>query len=296
MHDWQFIYDHISCTQKRPFILKEKHSIGGGCINYAYQITAKDGRQYFIKTNHARLEPMFQVEFDSLIELQQASKKAAVTIPLQIPQPICYGQTTNTSYLVLEKITMNSHGDQRILARALAAQHKINHTQFGWSQDNHIGSSPQKNQCSSHWLHFWREQRLLPQIEMLYEKGYKKTLAPYHQLLFDNLERLLKYHQPQASLLHGDLWSGNFAFNEQGQPVIFDPAIYYGDREADIAMTELFGGFNQSFYQAYNQAWPLETGYQQRKTLYNLYHILNHANLFGSSYLNQAINMIQKLC
>ena len=137
---------------------------------------------------------------------------------------------------------------------------------------------------------------MIPQFKMLYDKGYQSYLMPLSDKLLKQLEVLLKNHNPPASLLHGDLWSGNYAYNEQSQPVIFDPALYYGDRETDLAMTELFGGFNADFYSAYNEAWPLDEGYKIRKTLYNLYHILNHANLFGTSYLNQAVNMMQRLC
>jgi len=173
---------------------------------------------------------------------------------------------------------------------------KITACQYGWYQDNIIGSTPQSNQQHSDWLSFWREERLLPQFKMLYDKGYKNQLQPLSEQLLNKLDDFLAHHNPPASLLHGDLWSGNYAFDQHGRPVIFDPALYYGDREADLAMTELFGGFSPDFYQAYNDAWPLESDYKQRKTLYNLYHILNHANLFGTSYLNQAIGMMQRLC
>ena len=183
--------------------------------------------------------------------------------------------------------------------------HKITADQYGWYQNNIIGSTPQSNKKHSDWATFWREERLRPQFEMLYEKGYKKYLQLLANKLLTNLDSLLADHVPEASLLHGDLWSGNYGFindgfvddgfTEQGQPVIFDPALYYGDRETDLAMTELFGGFSQDFYNSYNEAWPLDEGYTNRKTLYNLYHILNHANLFGTSYLNQAISMMERL-
>jgi len=286
---WQHISDHISQTINKPFQIQQKKGIGGGSINSAYQVTGNDGQQYFIKLNSASLEFMFQVEFDSLNELLQVDM-------IQIPRPVCFGTAESKSYLVLEYITMKSSGDQQQLGYALAQMHKITASQYGWYQDNIIGSTPQRNNKHSNWLTFWREERLLPQVNMLYDKGYKKQLQALSDKLLNNLDSLLANHNPAASLLHGDLWSGNYAFNDQGRPVIFDPALYYGDREADLAMTELFGGFSQGFYQAYNEAWPLDNNYNQRKTLYNLYHILNHANLFGSSYLNQAISMMQRLC
>lgn len=286
---WQHISDHISQTLNKPFQIQNKKSIGGGSINSAYQISGNDGQLYFIKLNTASLEFMFQVEFDSLNELLQIDT-------IQIPRPVCFGTADSKSYLVLEYITMNPSGDQQQLGYALAQMHKITASQYGWYQNNIIGSTPQSNNMQSNWLTFWREERLLPQFKMLYEKGYKNQLQPLSDKLLNNLGSLLANHKPPASLLHGDLWSGNYAFDDQGRPVIFDPALYYGDREADLAMTELFGGFSQDFYQAYNEAWPLDNDYNQRKTLYNLYHILNHANLFGTSYLNQAISMMQRLC
>ena len=286
---WQHISEHISQTLNKPFQILQKKSIGGGSINSAWQITGNDDQLYFVKLNTASLEFMFQVEFDSLNELLQADA-------IQIPRPICFGTADSKSYLVLEYIAMNSSGDQRQLGQALAQMHKITAPQYGWYQNNIIGSTPQSNNKHSDWLTFWREERLLPQFKMLHDKGYKNQLQPLSEQLLNNLDSILADHNPPASLLHGDLWSGNYAFNAQGRPVIFDPALYYGDREADLAMTELFGGFSRDFYQAYNEAWPLDDNYNHRKTLYNLYHILNHTNLFGTSYLNQAIGMMERLC
>ena len=319
MTHWQQISEHISQTQntsyktlkapcttrkapktlKAPFQIQNKSSIGGGSINSSYRVTGTDGQVYFIKLNSASLEYMFQVEFDSLNELSAQSNA------IRVPQPVCYGTADSKSYLVLEYLSIHSNGDGKKLGRALAQMHKITADQYGWYQNNIIGSTPQSNQRHNDWVTFWREERLRPQFEMLYEKGYKKYLQPLANKLLNNLDSLLADHVPEASLLHGDLWSGNYGFiddgfiddgfTEQGQPVIFDPALYYGDREADLAMTELFGGFSQDFYNSYNQAWPLDEGYTKRKTLYNLYHILNHANLFGTSYLNQAISMMERL-
>ena len=155
----------------------------------------------------------------------------------------------------------------------LAALHRQTGARFGWHRNNSIGLSPQRNDWSDDWVEFWRERRLRPQFE---RAGLKCEF----------FEHLLEGHRPQPSLLHGDLWSGNAGFTREG-PVVFDPAVYYGDREADLAMTELFGGFPSGFYDAYHAAYPLEPGYQKRKHLYNLYHLLNHLNLFGAGYLAQ---------
>ena len=294
MPHWQHISKHISQTLNEPFQIQQKVSVGGGSINSSYHVSGTDGREFFIKLNSASLETMFQVEFDSLNELSQAL--SLKTSAMNIPQPICFGSIDSKSYLVLEYLAMTSSGDSKKMGQALAQMHRITVRQYGWYQNNIIGSTPQSNQTHNDWVTFWRKARMLPQFEMLYNKGYKKYLQPLADNLLHNLDSLLADHTPEASLLHGDLWSGNYAFTKQGQPVIFDPALYYGDRETDLAMTELFGGFNQDFYHSYNDSWPLDKGYQKRKTLYNLYHILNHANLFGTSYLNQAMSMMARLC
>lgn len=288
MNHWQHISEHISQTLKQPFHIKQSNAIAGGCINSAYKLTGDNGQVYFVKLNTATLETMFQVEFDSLNELLAVSG-------LRIPKPICFGTSNDKSYLVLEYLAMAPSGNQQQLGVALAQMHKITASQYGWYQNNRIGSTPQSNRQHINWLTFWREERLLPQFKMLYDKGHKRALQPPAEQLLNRLELIFANHQPPASLLHGDLWSGNVSFNTQGQPIIFDPALYYGDRETDLAMTELFGGFSQEFYQAYNATWPLEEAYKQRKIIYNLYHILNHANLFGTSYLSQAMSMMQGL-
>jgi len=159
----------------------------------------------------------------------------------------------------------------------LAHAHRKPGPRFGWARDNRIGSTPQKNAWCDDWSEFWRTRRLEEQISMARTRGFDVAMPSLH---------LLKERKPQPSLLHGDLWSGNAGFTKEG-PVVFDPAVYYGDREADLAMTELFGGFPREFYKAYNETFPLDAGYEKRKHLYNLYHLLNHLNLFGGGYLGQ---------
>ncbi|MCW8931579.1 MAG: fructosamine kinase family protein [Gammaproteobacteria bacterium] len=294
MTHWQQISEHISQTLNRSFQIQKKSSVGGGSINSSYHAIGTDSQEYFIKLNVASLETMFQVEFDSLNELSQSlsTNNSAMKVPL----PICFGTANSHSYLVLEYQPISSSGNSKTFGQALAEMHKITTKQYGWYQNNIIGSTPQSNCQHNDWITFWREERIRPQFEMLYDKGYKKMLQPLSDQLLNNLDSLLVNHTPQASLLHGDLWSGNYGFLSYDQPVIFDPALYYGDRETDIAMTELFGGFSQDFYDSYNETWPLDEGYTRRKTVYNLYHILNHANLFGTSYLNQAMSMMERLC
>jgi len=173
--------------------------------------------------------------------------------------------------------------------------HKTTSPQFGWSRNNTIGSTPQVNNYESSWIDFWQQHRLGFQLELARQKGASDALYTKGKELSAELEQLFIGYQPEASLLHGDLWSGNYAYLKNAEPVIYDPAVYYGDRETDIAMTELFGGFSTEFYSAYNEVWPLDKGYQQRKKLYNLYHILNHYNLFGGGYVLQAENMVDQL-
>jgi len=285
---WIEITDHISQTTGEPFHLSTEKSLGGGSINSAYKLTADNGLSYFVKLNSVHQLAMFQTEYTDLLELQKAQL-------MHIPRPICFGTQGTQSYLVTEYIPLHGRGDAEKLGRALAQMHSITANQFGWKQNNTIGSTPQSNREHDNWLDFWRDERLIPQFEMLYEKGYQQVIESDAGKLLKRLDSLLATHHPKASLLHGDLWSGNYAFDNQGKAVIFDPALYYGDRETDLAMTELFGGFSQTFYDAYNEAYPLDDGYKTRKTLYNLYHILNHTNLFGSGYLNQAIRMMEGL-
>jgi len=188
------------------------------------------------------------------------------------------------------------HGDDwAAMGRMLAAVHRATGSRYGWRRDNFIGSAPQCNREHDDWTAFWRDMRLLPQLEAAERNGLGARLIDSGRKLAGSLSRLLAGHAPQASLLHGDLWSGNAAFLAGGAPVVFDPAVYRGDREADLAMTELFGGFPRAFYAAYADAWPIDAGYAMRRDLYNLYHVLNHANLFGGGYAAQAQSMIGRL-
>jgi protein-ribulosamine 3-kinase len=166
---------------------------------------------------------------------------------------------------------------------------------YGFAHDNFIGSTPQPNGWANNWVEFLREKRFGFQLQLAKQNGHGGRLQDLGAALLEKLPAFFDGYTPQPSLLHGDLWGGNHAFLADGTPAIFDPAVYYGDREADIAMTELFGGYAGEFYAAYRAAWPLDDGYAVRRELYNLYHILNHANLFGSGYARQAEGMMQRL-
>lgn len=268
------------------FAIERVQAAGGGCINQAYVIEG-GGRRYFVKTNAARLAGMFEAEAEGLAELESAKA-------LRVPHPVATGVAANEAFLVLEYLDLGGRGNAAELGQRLALQHRRTAARFGWTRDNTIGSTPQPNAWADDWLGFLREKRLGFQLRLAARNGFARLLGPGEKLLA-RLGDFFPGYRPQPSLLHGDLWGGNAAFTTAGEPVVFDPAVYYGDREADLAMTELFGGFGADFHAAYREAWPLDPGYGVRKTLYNLYHILNHANLFGGGYTGQAEAMMRRL-
>jgi fructosamine-3-kinase len=313
---WDKIAGHISEITGETFSLDHRHSVSGGCINQGYSISSSS-RAYFAKINQAFQIAMFEAE---ALGLQQM--RATQTI--RVPEPICWGSEGNSAYIVLEWLDLGSRGGERAweeMGRKLAAMHKYtppnppllrggeernstllrggeerNSTLlgkvFGWDINNTIGSTVQINNWTANWAEFWAEHRIGYQLKLARRRGGH---FPQGERLLEVIPELLAGHEPQPSLVHGDLWGGNAGVTSAGEPVIFDPAAYFGDREVDIAMTELFGGFPAEFYRGYNQVLPLDLGYEKRKTLYNLYHILNHFNLFGGSYASQANQMINRI-
>ena len=284
---WQEIETQLQSRLGERLILSDPVQVGGGSINEAYRLKS-DGQSFFVKLNSAALLDMFEAEAAGLQALRDAEA-------LHIPEPLVWGASGSKAFLVMEYLDVGGAGSAAQLGEGLAAMHRCTGEQFGWHRDNTIGSTPQPNTPDKSWLHFWSEQRLGFQINLACESGAARALEERGGRLIEWLPAFMDGREPEPSLLHGDLWSGNYAFTQKGEPTIFDPAVYYGDRETDIAMTELFGGFGTDFYAAYNNAWPLDSGYALRKTLYNLYHILNHYNLFGSGYLSQAQNMMDRL-
>lgn len=263
---------------------------GGGCINETWRLCGAAGRDYFVKLNRAELADMFAAEALGLEEL-------AACGTVRVPAVVCHGVSAKRAYLVLEWLDLGGGGAtaERKLGEQLAALHRLRQPYFGWRRDNTIGSTPQPNAPDDDWIAFWSEKRLGFQLRLAAGRGYGGRLQQLGERLRENLAALFDGYRPQPSLLHGDLWSGNAAMDAAGRPVIFDPACYYGDRETDLAMTELFGGFGAAFQAAYREAWPLDAGYSKRKILYNLYHILNHLNLFGGGYARQAESMAEQL-
>lgn len=284
---WETIAERIAESSGEAFVVRRQQAVGGGCINSAYRV-ADGERSYFVKLNSAAGLAMFEAEAEGLHEM-------AASGTIKVPLPLTTGLADGQSFIVMESLSLGGSGSAERLGRELAAMHRTTRARFGWHRDNTIGSTPQYNSESGDWITFWREQRLAAQLKMAAAKGYGGTLQREGERLLADLEAFFDGYTPAPSLLHGDLWSGNYAYCRDGTPVIFDPAVYYGDREADIAMTELFGGFGAAFYDAYEEAWPLDAGYAVRKTLYNLYHILNHLNLFGGGYGSQAEGMMKRL-
>jgi protein-ribulosamine 3-kinase len=287
MDIWRHLEQRISQATGRDFLIQKHQGMGGGCINSAFRITGND-RSYFVKTNHARYAYMFEAEADALGEM-------AASATLRVPEPVCCGQHDHQSYVVMEYLELGGSADMASFGRQFAGMHRVTADTFGWRRDNTIGSTPQPNTRTGDWIEFWRKHRLGFQLETAAANGYGGELQRLGERLLADMAALFVNHDAQASMLHGDLWGGNYGALRDGTPVIFDPAFYYGDREADLAMTSLFGGFGGQFYAAYNEAWPLDDGYEVRKVFYNIYHIINHLNLFGGGYHGQAISMIERV-
>lgn len=286
--DWTDLAWQITCATGESFSVRAHEPVGGGCINQAFRLRG-ERHSYFLKLNAADRAGMFEAEARGLQELRRCKG-------LRIPEPVCWGRHGRHAYLVLEWLDLKplAGKSEAALGEALAELHHVTSALHGWGQDNTLGTTRQKNTPEGDWGHFWREHRLGFQLKLTQKKDAR--LLETGARLLEVVDRLLENHQPTASLLHGDLWAGNAAQDGQGKPVIFDPAVYYGDREAEIAMMELFGGFSDVTLEAYRTAWPLDRGYAEcRRELYQLYHILNHFNLFGGQYADQALQSMERL-
>jgi len=263
--------------------------VTGGSINECY-LWPGDAGPMFVKVAPLEARGMLEAEAAGLAELEWAHA-------VRVPRVLASGHTEGAAFLALEWIDTGGAGPEceARLGKELAALHAVTAPRFGWARDNTIGRTPQVNAASEDWAEFFRERRLRPQLQMAAAHGFADLPAAAGERLLESVQGLLAGHRPAASLLHGDLWGGNWLASAAGEPVLIDPAVYYGDRETDLAMTRLFGGFGEGFYQAYQAAAPLALGWQARAELYNLYHVLNHANLFGGGYARQARAMIEHL-
>lgn len=252
--------------------------VAGGCINKTTCLQTNNGH-FFLKENTIENQDLFEKETLGLSLLAEKS---------QIKTPMVFGQITdeNYTYLVLEWIEKGapSHIFWENFGNNLAHQHKQVQNHYGLDHHNHIGRLDQHNNFRIDWIDFFINERLLPQIKLGETRNLiDPSLRNQFDSLFTRLDQLIPTENP--SLLHGDLWSGNFLCSSAGQPYVFDPAVYYGNREVELAFTQLFGGFDPFFYGAYEEAFPLTPGYQERVEIHNLYPLLVHVNLFGASYL-----------
>jgi hypothetical protein len=282
-----------------------RRPVGGGCIHSAWCVTLAEGGSLFVKTNRADALSLLEGEADGLAALGATAQAAeAAGLPsLRVPEPLALGLAGDQAVLVLPWLAFGDAAGAagwRNLGAALAGLHRRSLDQaegaaplrFGWGCDNHIGAFPQRNGWCESWPRFFARRRLAPQLEALAAAGQPLRSG---KELPDLAEELLAAHHPDPCLVHGDLWSGNAALLAGGGGAIFDPAVHRADREVDLAMARLFGGFPAQFFAGYEAAWPLPPDHGARRDLYNLYHLLNHANLFGGGYLSQVEAGVQAL-
>ncbi len=295
---WQAIARHLAEVTGDPLQPLQQRAIGGGSINATYCLTCagKDYRRdYFVKlaqgTKAREALEMFAAEAAGLQELAAAGA-------IRVPQPLVWGSSGDQAYLVLEYLPLTAPRPHTasLLGSQLAQLHRTRSPNgcYGWGRNNTIGSTPQINGWQQDWLEFYRQHRLAYQVRLACQRGYRGSWVRDAEQVMEQLPVFFQDYTPQPALVHGDLWSGNFGALPDGTPVIFDPAVYYGDRETDLAMTELFGGFPAEFYRAYTEAYPLHPGYGNRKALYQLYHWINHLNLFGEGYLGGVTRALQQ--
>lgn len=268
----------------------DRQSVSGGSINRTSVLTFDTGLRVFLKENSGVYEGLFESEAEGLEVLHAAPGPA-------VPRPLALYQSPDNQFLALEYIESGSRATDFWVSfgHALAEMHRRrSEHRFGFPTDNHIGQTPQINTFCDSWCEFFARHRLGYQIQLAGRRNVADsgTISALRSVV-ERLDRFLP--EPEyPSLLHGDLWGGNFMVGADGHAVLIDPAVYYGHREADLAMTELFGGFSAEFSRAYNEAWPLDTGYRERVELYNLYHLLNHLNMFGRSYLGSVRSIAQR--
>lgn len=287
--DWNEVVTVLVAELGEPLRFDEALPVSGGDVNAAFDLRC-GSTKFFAKLNSPDKLAMFEQESAQLKRLKGACS-------LRVPRPYVTGKVGSHAYLVMEFVELGPVGETSAagLGEGLAVLHQTTADQYGWSSAGYLGLTRQLNERSTSWCEFWRSQRLGFQQRLALRNGLPAHIAVRLELLTDSLQSLLGDYHPPAALLHGDLWHANCGADEEGTPVIFDPASYFGDPEADLAMTELFGGFPESFYQAYWNIHPRAVEYEVRSQLYQLYHVLNHFNLFGGLYGNRAGTMVDLL-
>ena len=287
--DWRSLGLALATASGLDFHHEPAAAVGGGCINECLRWETASGPAFVKLATRDRLS-MFEAESEGLRELAAA---AAV----RVPQVLGVGGSDRHAFIALEWLELGGRSRRagHALGEQLARLHRVRAEKHGWHRDNTIGATPQHNEPCADWPRFFAERRLGFQLDLAARNGHRGPLIERGRRLCERLDDFFVNCRPAPSLLHGDLWGGNWAVTVSGEPVVFDPAVYYGDREADLAMTRLFGGFGPEFYAAYEAAWPLDPGAGTRVALYNLYHVLNHLNLFGGGYCVQALGMIDRL-
>ena len=269
--------------------INDAKDLSGGCISNAYKIIMESGKKFLLKVNNDAPADMFATEAHGLNELQKAN---AVKVP--------GAKIFSENYIVTEFIETGRKPGSffRDFGQQFARLHRYKGSEFGFYEDNYIGSNPQKNLTdgneNKNWTEFYFNKRLLFQLMLCEKNGYAtKELKKNFGQLEDKITEILTGSEEEPTLLHGDLWSGNYMVDDEGNPCIIDPAVYYGHREADLGMTKLFGGYPEEFYKSYNESFPLKEGWEYRENIYKLYHVLNHLNLFGRGYYAHALSLIR---
>lgn len=287
--DWSAVAESLAAVLGTRIARAPSAAVGGGCIHEAWRWSSGDC-DLFVKVAPLADASLLDAEAAGLTELAGA-------VALRVPRVLGRGSTADVAWLALEWLELGPVApecDAR-LGEGLAALHRVRADRYGLDADNFIGRTPQANAWCADWVEFLRERRLRPQLALAARNGARTALVDAGERLLECLGVFYSSYRPAASLLHGDLWSGNRGATSGGEPVVYDPAPYYGDREADLAMTRLFGGFGPRFYAAYQSSWPLDAAAGYRRDLHNLYHVLNHLNLFGGAYAVQAEAMIASL-
>jgi protein-ribulosamine 3-kinase len=275
-----------------PATIASEQSLSGGCINDARRIELTDGRRFFLKSNKDPLPGLFEREAEGLAAL-------AVSGAVRVPSLIGTGGGDGTCepFIVLEMIEAGPRAADfsEAFGRGLAQLHRASTAdRYGFDADNYIGATPQPNKWADEWIEFWQEHRLGYQVRLAHDNGYGSAMGPLAQKMADRLDHWIGEPDEPPTLCHGDLWSGNYLVDQAGHAVLIDPATYYGRREADLSMTTMFGGFDSYFYGAYREAWPLADGWEARLDIYQLYHHLNHLNLFGTGYLSGCETILRR--